>query len=206
MPQSSQSSKNENQITGLLQQLAWRAPLALIMAALAVAVSFYFLQARPLAEASTKAIQQDATERVITKVDGLVSQIERILTTTQDWSREGLASIDDPAGLNRLMIPVIQQRSIISSIHLATSEGREILLLKTPDGWKNRITDVPQKGKQTIRASVPGSLEPWQRRKTRSTGRPRMSSSPPKTPALPPPCIGRTRNPASSSSRPSMSC
>jgi hypothetical protein len=78
----------------------------------------------------------------------MVSQIERVLLTLQDWSRDGLASIDDPAAFNRLLIPIIQQRSIVSSIHLASDAGREILLLKTPEGWKNRITDVPKKGKQ----------------------------------------------------------
>jgi two-component system sensor histidine kinase/response regulator len=142
------STANAIQIGGLLTRLGWSAPLTMIVVALVVAASFYFLQARPLAEASVAARQQDAAERVIAKVDGLIGQIERVLLTLQDWSRDGLASIDDPAAFNRLLIPIIQQRSIVSSIHLASDAGREILLLKTPEGWKNRITDVPKKGKQ----------------------------------------------------------
>ena len=137
-----------SKISRLLDRLGWSAPLSMILVALVVTAGFYWLQAKPLAAASASAIQQDAAERVVSRVDGLVSQIERVLLTLQDWGRDGLASIDDPAAFNRLLIPVIQQRSIVSSIHLASDTGREILLLKTPDGWKNRITDVPKKEKQ----------------------------------------------------------
>jgi len=137
-----------SRIGQLLARLGWLGPLTMIASALAVAISFYFLQARPLAEGSAKARQQDAAERVMAKVESLAGSTERALLTTQDWSRNGLASLDDPAGFNRLHIPVVQQHSIVSSIHLATNDGREILLLKTPDGWKNRLTDVPKKGKQ----------------------------------------------------------
>jgi len=66
----------------------------------------------------------------------------------QQWAREGMLDIEQPRAFNRLMIPVLQQRNIVSSIHLATDEGRELLLLQTPTGWRNRLTDVPRHGKR----------------------------------------------------------
>jgi len=152
-------------ILSLLNRLKWSAPLALVSASLLVAVSFYFLQARPMAQDAARAQQLDSTERVVAKVDNLIVQIERELLTLQQWSVEGMASIDDPAAFNRLMIPVIQQRPIISSIHLASDDGREILLLKLPDVWRNRLTDVPKQGKQQRWLSWKGanslSSEEW---------------------------------------------
>ena len=142
------SASVHSRIQHLIDRLGWNAPIALVLSALIVAASFYWLQAKPLAESAARAQQHDATERVMTRVEGMVSQIERVLLTLQDWSRDGLADINNPAEFNRLMIPVLQQHNIVSSIHLASDDGREILLLKTPDGWKNRLTDVPKQGKQ----------------------------------------------------------
>jgi len=139
---------NAARIRQLLSRLGWITAAIVVAASLAVSASFYWLQIRPQADLNALARQQDANERVIAKVEGLVSQVERVLLTMQDWSRDDLASIDDPAAFNRLFIPVIQQRGIISSIHLATAAGREILLLKTPEGWKNRLTDVAGQGKR----------------------------------------------------------
>jgi len=150
-PKAGDTSGNIHEAAGiqhLLNRLGWNAPIALVLSALVVAACFYWLQAKPLAESAAKTQQHNATERVVSRVEGMVSQIEQALLTLQDWSRDGLASIDDPAEFNRLMIPVLQQRSIVSSIHLASDDGREILLLKTPEGWKNRLTDLPKQGKQ----------------------------------------------------------
>jgi two-component system sensor histidine kinase/response regulator len=135
-------------IEDLLSRMGLAAPLTMIVVALAVAGSFFFLQARPLAESSAQARQKDAAERVVAKVENLVSQVERAVMTTRDWTRDGLLSLDDVSTLNRVLIPVIQQRSVVSSVHLASDSGREVLLLKVPEGWKNRITDVPKKEKQ----------------------------------------------------------
>ncbi len=141
-------NRTASHIARLLNRLNWLAPLIVLLASLTVAVSLYLLQARPLADAVALTRQHNAAEQVVAKTENMVGQVERILLTFHEWSRDGLTNLDDPGAFNRLMIPVIQQRSIVSSIHLADDSGREILLLKVPDGWKNRITDVPKKGKQ----------------------------------------------------------
>ncbi|MBK6636460.1 MAG: PAS domain S-box protein [Rhodocyclaceae bacterium] len=116
-----------------------------IMVAGAVAVTLYFFQAAPLATAAAALRQQDKL-RLDDKVQELQEQVERLLLPSLSWARNDLARIEDPATFNRLMVPMVESRPMISSVHLATDSGREILLLRLPAGWKNRLTDVPAKG------------------------------------------------------------
>jgi two-component system sensor histidine kinase/response regulator len=145
---SAEPALSGDHIRSILGRLGWSVPTAVVLMFALAIVGYYVFRVRPMAAEQAENVQRVATDRVVTKVEGLVSQVERILLTSRDWARDGLIGVDDPAGLNRLMIPVIQQRSIVSSIHVATDNGREVLLLKTPDGWKNRVTNVPQRGKQ----------------------------------------------------------
>lgn len=140
--------ESSTRIGHLLQRMSWTVPLTMIITALAVAAGFYWLQARPLADDSANARQREAAQRVMVRVQSQLDQIERVLLTLQDWNRGGIAPIDRAAAFNGLLIPVMQQYGVISSVHLATNSGQEILLLKTPEGWKNRLTDVVTKGKQ----------------------------------------------------------
>jgi two-component system sensor histidine kinase/response regulator len=135
-------------IRRILGRLGWAVPTVVVLMFAVIITGFYVLRAKPLAMEQALSVQANASDRVVSKVEGLVGQIERILLTTRDWARDGVITGDDPAALNRLLIPVIQQRDIVSSIHVASDDGREILLLKAPEGWKNRVTDVPAKGKQ----------------------------------------------------------
>jgi PAS domain S-box-containing protein len=135
-------------IRQMLGRLGWSVPAVVLLVIIGIVAGLYLLRERPLAAAQVDAMQRDATDRVVARVEGLVGQIERVLRTTRDWTRDGLISIDQPAAMNRQLIPIIQQYGMVSSIHVATDEGREVLLLKGPDGWKNRITDVPKNGRQ----------------------------------------------------------
>ncbi|MFT3850541.1 MAG: PAS domain S-box protein [Propionivibrio sp.] len=132
----------------LFNRLGWTTTALAVAAVMLVTVSFYWLQVVPQTRADADARQNQAVESVLGRVEMLVGQVERILVTTRAWATDGLASMDDPAGFNRLMIPFMQSRAIVSSMHLASDEGREILLLKTPDGFRNRLTDVPKNGVQ----------------------------------------------------------
>ena len=147
------ASAAELQLSGakirkLLNRLSWGVPAGVMFLVLLLTFAAYQFRAKPLALESAQAMQREAAERVAAKVDGLAGQVDRIVLTVKDWVQAGVVNLDDPAGMNRVLIPVIQQRSIVSSIHVASDDGREVLLLKSPDGWKNRVTDVPRKGAQ----------------------------------------------------------
>ncbi|MBF0271765.1 MAG: PAS domain-containing protein [Magnetococcales bacterium] len=127
-----------------LDRLGLATPLIVLIAALGVIVPFYLLQARPLAENNTFMQQRQVAERVIHEFNALAGQIDALLLTMRDWTRDERISLDDPESFNGLLIPVIEQHALVSSIHLATDAGRELMLLKTPDGWKNRISHLPK--------------------------------------------------------------
>jgi len=135
-------------IDRLLRRLGWATTAISLAAVFLVAASFYLLQVRPQSDLTAKARQNEAVERVVNRVEGLIQQVERALLTAQRWSEEGVAGFDDVGAFNHLMIPVLQLRSVVSSVHLASDDGREILLLATPEGFRNRVTDVPRHGTQ----------------------------------------------------------
>ncbi len=140
--------ENSARIRRQLQRVSWGVPLALLLLIITIAVSFYQFRAKPLALERAEASQREAGEHMASKLDGLASQVERVVLTLRGWVQDGVVRVDDPIGLNGVLIPVIQERSVVSSIHVANNEGREVLLLKAPEGWKNRITDVPRKGQK----------------------------------------------------------
>ena len=140
--------ENSARIRRQLQRVSWGVPLALLLLIITIAVSFYQFRAKPLALERAEASQREAAEHMAAKLDGLASQVERVVLTLRGWVQDGVVKVDDPIGLNGVLIPVIKERSVVSSIHVANNEGREVLLLKAPEGWKNRITDVPRKGQK----------------------------------------------------------
>ena len=129
-----------------LRRLSWGVPAAVLTFIVVAAMTFYQFRAKPLALANAEASQREASERMSSSMDAFASRTDRIVLTMRDWAQTGVVTLDAPAQLNRIMIPVLNQRSIVSSIHLASEDGREVLLLKTEDGWKNRITNVPKDG------------------------------------------------------------
>lgn len=149
-PSSLQSvdQKGNERIRFLLDRLGKIAALIVLLAALAVAASFYLLQAKPLAESDAQLRQAKAASAVIDTVENMVQRVERTLLMAKDWGRDGLIDLEDIAAFNRLLIPVLAQETIVSSIYLARDDGRMFYLVKSDELWKNRITDVPQQGQQ----------------------------------------------------------
>jgi len=152
MPTSDDSAlalqQSSRKVRGLLRRLSWGVPAIGLVLIVLMAAAFYQLRAKPLALSKAETAQREAAEHMATRMDALAAQIDRIVLTMRDWTQAGVVGLDDAAALNRVMIPVITQRGIVSSVHLANDEGREVLLLKVPEGWKNRITHVPRKGTQ----------------------------------------------------------
>jgi two-component system sensor histidine kinase/response regulator len=140
---------NADYIKALLRRLTWQAPLIVLGGFFASAAAFYFAQTLPTAQINAQRQQEESLQRVAEKTNALVGQVERILLTARDWGENGLLHLDDPEGFNRVMIPILGQRAVVSSVHLAHSAGREILLLKGEGGkWKNRLSDIATQGKQ----------------------------------------------------------
>ena len=131
----------------LLARLGWIWPLIVFMALLVFAAAVYLLQVRPQAQAVSSWRVNAAALETRKNVEKLIADIEQALLATQEWSRDGLLGVSDPAAFNRLLVPLIGKWPV-SAVQLADDEGRAVLLLKTAEGWANRITDVPKLGQQ----------------------------------------------------------
>ncbi len=131
-----------------MRRLSWVVPAVGVSLLALLTVALYQFDAKPQALAQAQASQQQATERMSTKLDGLAQQTDRMVMTVRDWLQQGVIQLDDPEKLNQVLMPLLALRPLISSVHLASDDGREVLLLQEPQGWRNRITDVPAKGRQ----------------------------------------------------------
>jgi PAS domain-containing protein len=141
-------SSGRDRIRVLLERLGSISAFIILLAALAVAASFYLLQAKPLAQADAQIRQEMAANSIISQVEAMVRRVERTLLMAKEWSQAGLLNLDDIQGFNRLLIPVLAQDSIVSSIYLARDDGRMFYLQRSDGIWKNRITDVARQGQQ----------------------------------------------------------
>ncbi|GAB0057160.1 hypothetical protein SIID45300_01483 [Candidatus Magnetaquicoccaceae bacterium FCR-1] len=129
-------------VPALLARLGRSVPMLVLIAALGGIMPFYWLQARPLAETNAFLHQQVVADRVTREFAAMAEQIDALLLSIRDLARDGRISLDDTPGLNGLLIPIIQSHGLISSFHLAGDGARETMLLKSPEGWKNRLSDL----------------------------------------------------------------
>lgn len=135
-----------------LPSLSWQLTLqivglVLLLAAIVVPL-FYFLHERPMINALAEATQIAAIQRVESKLDSQFRPVERILLQSLAWGRAGMFNEKDAEPFNRLMMPMLRNVPFMSSVVTANQSGEEILLIKTPDGWKNRLSRVDEWGKR----------------------------------------------------------
>jgi two-component system, sensor histidine kinase and response regulator len=128
-----------------LDRLGPMVALLVIAVAAAVGVSLYFSLAPQLSNAAATVRNQDIA-RLEVKVQEIQAQIEQELLIAASWVGGDVLRIDEPVSFNRLMMPIIEMHPLISSAHLSTESGRSIMLLRTDDGWRNRLTDIPAQG------------------------------------------------------------
>ncbi|MFZ6645537.1 ATP-binding protein [Undibacterium sp. TJN25] len=133
-----------------LPSLSWQLTLQIVglvlLLAAIVAPLFYFLHERPLVNALAETTQGEAIQKVQNKLESQFNPVERILRQSLAWGQGGLYNERDVEGFNRLMAPLVRNTAFISSIVTANQLGEEILLIRTPNGWKNRLTRVAEWG------------------------------------------------------------
>lgn len=131
----------------LLSRLGWIWPLIVLLALLAFAAGGYLLLAQPQAQAGALWRVRAAAGEVHDRAGKLIADIEQVLLTSQEWSRDGMLGVGDPVAFNRLLVPLVGKWPV-NAVQLANDEGRAMLLMRTADGWANRVTDVPIQGRQ----------------------------------------------------------
>ena len=89
------------------------------------------------------------SDQVQTRIDGLISQVERVVHTAGGLGRNGRYVLGDTEAFARVFIPIVRYRSQISSALFASADGRAISLFRMPNGeWRTRLTDANGWGKR----------------------------------------------------------
>lgn len=105
--------------------------------------------ARQTVEALSRAYMGQAIEATNARLEGFFSPVRRELRMLGAWGEAGLLDTDDPAALNRLLVPLLRLHPQIASLMLADARGREYLLLREGERWRNRNTRRDEWGTRT---------------------------------------------------------
>ncbi len=126
------------------------AAFGLVLVALAGFIAgLYVFVYLPLTHDLATAQLRIVSEQVEGRLRTLVNRVESIARLNRDWGRQGLPDLDHPARFNQLYRPLIERGPQLSSVVVAHESGRELLLLKEPDGrWTNRLTDPATQGRR----------------------------------------------------------
>src|SRR5882672_3448883 len=116
---------------------------ALIVFAFAVfSAGLYFLIVKPATREIAAREMDRATTEVESEFKALVGQSERVLGTARDWGKDGQFDLFDAPTFNRLFMPIIGNRPLVTSVYVADEGGRMVLLERMADGgWNNRLSD-----------------------------------------------------------------
>ena len=122
----------------LLASSLWTAAAALLLSAVAAQIFVYEPDRRALATAELRV----ATQAVDSDFASLFKRVDTIARLRADWGRSGLISLDDEAGVVKLLTPVLTNEPDVSSMAIAESSGRELLLRKADgNSFISRRTD-----------------------------------------------------------------
>ncbi|WP_280153051.1 hybrid sensor histidine kinase/response regulator [Piscinibacter sp. XHJ-5] len=134
---------------GSIQRSLMASDVLLLLAALsAFVVGASILVFRPLAQELAASQMVVSSHQVELKLATLVKRVEAVARLNHDWGERGLFDTEQVARFNSIYRPVLERGPDLSSVVLAHESGRELLLLRKPDGrWINRLTDPQRQGR-----------------------------------------------------------
>ncbi|MFZ4482187.1 MAG: hypothetical protein ACOYNZ_20095, partial [Rhodoferax sp.] len=111
----------------------------------------YQMQLLPMFDQLASLESDRAALGVRVEMNARVASIEQALNiTSSQWGRGVAQYVDDIPGFDRIMIPVLQNFTSVSAVHMASDHGEELMLLQTDTGWKNRSSKVEAWGKRQL--------------------------------------------------------
>ena len=115
--------------------------IALVIVLLGSAImAMTFFGAQRTVETLSRLLLRQTLEGVDVRLQHFFDPIVHGLRLARSWGEAGLLDIDNPAALNRLLMPLMQQSPQISSLLVADARGHEHMLLRTGNTWRNRQT------------------------------------------------------------------
>jgi len=113
----------------------------------AILIAGFFVAEQAMEETSKTMIRR-ATDHTETQLHQLFGPVERNLQVVRGWGDEGMLDNTDAPGLNKLLMPILNENPSVSSAMVASENGRGYLLLRLADEWFNRLTRVEEWGRR----------------------------------------------------------
>jgi serine phosphatase RsbU (regulator of sigma subunit) len=116
--------------------------LVTIVLVLGIAIlAMTFVGSRRTLRRFSQSLIDQTLSRVVVQLDGFFDPVVRELETLEAWSRDGLLNVDDPADLNARLSAFMRKHPWVTSCMVADSTGREHMVLRQGDRWRNRQLD-----------------------------------------------------------------
>ncbi|MDP8262476.1 MAG: adenylate/guanylate cyclase domain-containing protein [Candidatus Ancaeobacter aquaticus] len=123
--------------------------LLILLASGAIFATSYFYGSRIAITHFSQSHIKSSLDQTEAELNQLFDSVKRNLFVARDWAQEGLLDHSDPKALNLLLIPLLKENPNVSSILFADVKGIEYLLLRADKLWKNRLTNIPERGQRT---------------------------------------------------------
>lgn len=95
---------------------------------------------RRITDEMSRALIERALERTEADLRSFFSPVEQNILLSRQLFGDGLLDLDDPHGLNRYFIPLLERLPQLSGISIGDAGGRGYTLLRFPDRWRSRLT------------------------------------------------------------------
>jgi len=113
--------------------------LIAIVLVLGVAIlAMTFVGSRRTLRRFSQSLIDQTLSRVVVQLDGFFDPVVRELQMLESWSRAGLLDLDDPADLNARLSGFMQEYPWVTSCMVADDRGREHMVIRQGDRWRNR--------------------------------------------------------------------
>jgi hypothetical protein len=121
--------------------------LAVVVAAILV---LFTIQGRNIRQEVSRSKVLEATRAVGEKFLEITSPVKRDLSLLAKWGKSGILDVSDPRLLNSKFIPLLESQTMVSSLILADTDGREYFLLREKQSWLIRSSAAYQPEMEVI--------------------------------------------------------
>ncbi len=122
--------------------------LSLILISVAVILPVAYLASQARHDISEQFIH-NTSYQAVAQFQTMVGSVEGSLDLVRDWGQSGSFSLDDPAGLNRLLSPLFTRENLLQGISIADLESNSFYLHTEGEGFRTRQIQAKKKGRES---------------------------------------------------------
>jgi hypothetical protein len=135
----------------------------------AAIIVLFSIQGWPIRQEVSESKVLAATGAVREKFLELSAPITRDLSIFAKWGESGLLDVNDTQLLNDKFIPILESQSMVSSLIIADTDGREYFLLREKQSWLTRSAKAYRPEMEVVLnrwSTASELLETWKEKRT----------------------------------------